>query len=271
MAVVTMAGRKPVIGVTLELADPLLEEVERGLREPLEQAGAVMVGLMRDSPVANIDPLLDLLDAVTLTGGADVHPDYYDADPHELTRPITAAHDAFEITLAQRALERGMPILGVCRGAQVLAVADGGALVQDVEALHAGAHRHRYGWRELALLPPAEHWHQVRTEPGSRVAGWFGPSVAVNSFHHQAVRRTGRRLAATAFTADGSIEAVESPADRAFAVGLQWHNELMWRHDARFAAPHHALAVAAADYQAGRALVAAAEREPSGVSGRLGG
>ena len=120
--------------------------MEPALREPLERFGALAVVLPRSTPADRVDALLDLVDGVLLSGGADVHPRHYDEDVHELTRPIAEPHDEFEIALARAALDRGMPVLGICRGIQVMAVADGGRLTQDVETMHDGAHRHRFRW-----------------------------------------------------------------------------------------------------------------------------
>ena len=92
----------------------------------------------------------------------------------------------------RRALDRGMPVLGICRGIQVLAVADGGSLVQDVETIHPNALRHRQPWVDLALEPPGEHWHDVAVAAGSGAERWFdGGPARVNSFHHQCVSEPG--------------------------------------------------------------------------------
>ncbi len=245
---------RPVIGYTIELEDSLLRHTEAALRAPLERAGALPVVVPRDTPVEDVDELLDLVHGVQLSGGADVDPSHYGQEPHPATSPIGATHDAFELALARRALERGMPILGICRGIQVLAVADGGVLTQDVADLHEGAQMHRHSWRELALAPPGEHWHEVEVEPGSHAESWFaGGECRVNSFHHQAVSSTGARLAPTVRTHDGVIEAVERVDGRGWAAGLQWHNEMMWRHDSRFLRPHEELVEEARRIAAGRA------------------
>ena len=136
-----MADRRPVIGYTIELEDPLLLEVEPALRMPLERFGALPLVLPRTTPLDRLDQLLDMIDGVQLCGGADVHPRHYGEDVHELTRPASEQQDDFEITLARRALDRGMPVIGICRGIQVLAVAGGGRLTQDVETMHDGAPR----------------------------------------------------------------------------------------------------------------------------------
>jgi putative glutamine amidotransferase len=242
-----MVDRRPVIGYTVELEDPLLAEVEPALREPLERSGALPVVLPRLTPIDRIDQLLDLIDGVQLCGGADVHPRHYGEQLHELTRPAAERQDEFEITLARRALERGMPVLGICRGTQVLAVAAGGRLTQDVETLHDGALRHRQRWQDLALLPPGEHWHRVNAEPGSAAERWLaGGEPVVNSFHHQCVAAVNGMLSPTACSDDGVIEAIERRDGGGFAAGLQWHNELMWRRDERFLRPFQDLCRAAA-------------------------
>jgi putative glutamine amidotransferase len=245
-------AREPVVGCTIHLGDPLLADVEVGLRVPLQRFGALPVILPRVTPPSQIEQILELVDAVQISGGADVDPSHYGEEPHELTEPIEAEMDAFEIGLARAALERGMPVLGICRGAQVLAVADGGRLTQDVELLHEGAGRHEYDWRELATEAPGEHWHELVALPGSLAERWLtGGPPRVNSFHHQCVAETGKRLRPTAWTADGVVECIERMDGEAFAAGLQWHNELQWRHDGRFLRPFEDLVAAARAYRAG--------------------
>lgn len=239
---------RPVIGYTIELDDPLLAEVEPSLRTPLERAGAVAVVLPRATPVADVDALLGIVDGVQLCGGADVDPAHYRQDRHAKTEPIDPTHDAFELALARGALDRGMPVLGICRGIQVLAVADGGTLTQHVEEQHEGAEFHNHSWSELAIAPPGEHWHEVEIEPGSHAVAWFeGGNRRVNSFHHQAVARTGKRLSPTVRTPSGVIEAIERTDGLGWAAGVQWHNELMWRFDDRFLRPHYELVSAASE------------------------
>jgi putative glutamine amidotransferase len=231
-------SRAPVIGLTIHFGDPRLDYVERGLRESLQLQGAVVLVLPRFTPVEHVDQVLDMVDGVEISGGADVDPAYYDEEPHELTEPIEPEIDAFEIALARGALERGMPVLGLCRGSQVLAVADGGRLTQDVETLHGGAHVHGHDWVALAHEPPGEHWHDVVAEPGSAAERWLaGGVLQVNTFHHQCVSQTGRCLQPTVRTLDGVIEATERVDGLGWAAGLQWHNELQWQHDERFMRP----------------------------------
>ena len=246
-------ARKPRIGVTLELSDTLIVPVERNVREPLAREDAIMIALSRDTPAADIPDLLEDLDGIILTGGEDVDPALYGEDRHATVNTVPPEHDAFEVGLAKAALEQGVPILGICRGSQVLVVADGGRLVQDVPSQHPDARTHMVDWVEFAEAAPGEHWHRMDVEPSSRLAGWIGDGEPlVNSFHHQAVAATGDRLRPVAVAEDGVIEATESAPDAPFAVGLQWHNEFMWRRDERWLGPFRDLVAAARERATGR-------------------
>ncbi|HEX7127854.1 MAG TPA: gamma-glutamyl-gamma-aminobutyrate hydrolase family protein [Thermodesulfobacteriota bacterium] len=168
------------------------------------------------------------LDGLILTGGRDVDPRHYGEPPHARLGAIDPARDALELAAVAAARARRLPILGICRGIQVLAVAFGGSLVQDLGSEVAGAIRHE---QRLDKRRPS---HEVSVEPGSRLAAILGRSGAlrVNSYHHQAVRRVpdGFRVSATA--PDGVIEAMEAVDPRyGFVVGVQWHPEGLWRGD----------------------------------------
>jgi len=246
-------SRRPRIGVTLELTDPLLIPVERNFREALTAAGALVIALPRDTPPGDIHELLEDLDGVVLSGGEDVDPSHYGEERHPTVNTVPPEHDAFEIGIAKAALEQGVPILGICRGSQVLAVADGGALTQDVPTQHPDSRTHMVDWVEHAEAAPGEHWHEIEVEPTSRLSGWIGDGAPlINSFHHQAVARTGERLIPVARAEDGVIEATESAPDAPYAVGLQWHNEFMWRRDERWLGPFRGLVEAARERAAGR-------------------
>jgi putative glutamine amidotransferase len=241
----------PVIGFAHGLTDPLVASTEAALREPLQRAGAIPVVLPRGSRTEDVERLLDLVDGVLLSGGRDIDPSLYGQERHATVAPIAFEHDRFELALAAGCLRRGLPILGLCRGAQVLAVASGGTLVQDLPSQQPGGVRHSYPWVELATAPPGEHWHEVEVEPGSLVAGWLDGTRRVNTFHHQAIDVLPQAFAVAARAPDGVVEAIES-CDRArWAVGLQWHGEYMWQHDDRHHLPFAAL-VEAAEQARGR-------------------
>jgi putative glutamine amidotransferase len=162
--------------------------------------------------------LLDLLDGVLITGGADVGPAAYGAAPHPETTATSKERDAFELMLVRAASERDMPCLGICRGMQVVNVAYGGALDQHLpDRLEHDIHRGAAG---------AFADHRVEVEPGSLAAiAAGGTEVAVRSYHHQGVARLGDGLRVTGRAeGDGTVEAIED-ADRRFMLGVLWHPE----------------------------------------------
>jgi putative glutamine amidotransferase len=166
------------------------------------------------------DEALDLIDGLMLAGGADIDPRSYGAEPHPKTIGSVPERDAFEIALVRRALERDVPLLGICRGMQVMNVACGGTLHQDLPEL-LGHEDHR---RVLGSFDGADH--DVRLEPGSLAARAAGEELhATKSHHHQGVDRIGEGLVVTGWAVlDDLPEALELPGN-AFALGVQWHPE----------------------------------------------
>lgn len=185
----------------------------------VQAAGALALLLPPDDGAAEApDALLDRVDALMLAGGADVDPASYGARPHPQTSGTWPERDRFELGLLHRALERGMPVLGICRGMQMLAVANGGTLVQHLPDV-VGSDRHRH-------TPGAYGDHEVRLEPGSLAARAAGAErVIVKSHHHQAVDELGEGVVATGWAVeDDVVEAIELPA-HSFALGVHWHPE----------------------------------------------
>jgi putative glutamine amidotransferase len=195
--------------------------------EAIEQAGGIplIVPPMRPE---TIGPLLDRVDGVCLTGGPDIQPSVYGATPHEALGPTEPRIDALELALVRGADQRELPILGICRGMQMLNVARGGTLHQHLPDVTGAQLRHRQD--EHTSIPT----HVVTTAPRSTVRAILGGSpIAVNSFHHQAIRDLGAGLVATAWASDGTIEAVEEPGVR-LVLGVQWHAEGLPAHKALF-------------------------------------
>jgi putative glutamine amidotransferase len=160
----------------------------------------------------DVETILDRVDGVVFAGGPDIDPCLYGEEPHPKLGPTDVGLDRFEIGLARRALERDLPILGICRGAEVLNVARGGTLIQHLEG-----HRQDEEGRIAT--------QDVRIEEGARLAEILGATqVRVNTFHHQAVEKLGGGVEAVAWSADGVVEAIEL-ADTDFAIGVQWHAE----------------------------------------------
>jgi putative glutamine amidotransferase len=183
------------------------------------------------------------LDGVVLAPGRDIEPACYGQEPHALLAATEPQRDAFELELARAALERELPILGMCRGIQMLNIALGGTLAQDVSLL-SREHPSDPGWVrwkavEAASLKdepmPAHPRHPITIDPDSRLAKALGTtSIDVDSFHHQAIDRLGDGLAVVATTPDGLIEAVELPGRPVLAV--QWELQEEARVDPRFQA-----------------------------------
>jgi putative glutamine amidotransferase len=243
---------RPLIGVTtsemrmprrthpLPEGDPPQSEMALGIvyARAVEAAGGLPVVL---PPLEHgaIDPLVDRLAGICLSGGPDLDPAAYEAAPDPHLGPVEPDLDAFEFAVARRADQLGIPALGICRGCQALNVARGGTLHQHLPDVTDGSCAHRQ--TESGRQPT----HSVRIEPGSRLAEIVGADeLDVNSFHHQAVDRLGRGLRAVAWSPDGVIEAIEDEASPLY-LGVQWHAETLVHYE-RHAALFEALVEAAA-------------------------
>jgi putative glutamine amidotransferase len=229
---------RPLIGVTTSELRPSHAGTLRRHGEPphaemalgmtylraIEAVGGMPVVL---PPLGDAAAFVARLDGICLSGGPDLDPDNYGAiERHAELGPTEPGLDAFELALARAADTSGLPILGICRGAQALNVARGGTL-----------HQHLPGHRQTE--PATATTHSVHVEPGSRLASIAGTDVLrVNSFHHQAVDVLGRGLRAVASAADGIVEAIEDLGPR-LVLGVQWHAEGLTgqpRHRALFEA-----------------------------------
>ncbi len=218
IAITTSELRKPG---SSEVATPAHSHEPGGRRDlalALAYPGAVSKGggapliVPPFAPERDVEEILDRVDGVVISGGPDIHPCLYGQEEHPELGPTDIGLDRFEIGFVRRALERELPLLGICRGAEVLNVARGGTLVQHIEG-----HRQK----EEARITT----HDVRIEPGSRLAEIVGAERApVNTYHHQAVDALGAGLRAVAWAEDGVIEAIEMPGP-GFVVGVQWHAE----------------------------------------------
>jgi putative glutamine amidotransferase len=187
--------------------------------QAIERAGGIPVMLAPVS-VRRIPDLLGHLQGVCLSGGPDIHPSAYGGENHPELGPTVPDLDDFEIALARATLRRGLPLLAICRGAQLLNVARGGTLIQHLPERVGDSIQHRQPGGGTA------HAHPVLVERESRLGRIVGHRLDVNSFHHQAVDRLGAGLRAVAWAPDGMIEAIEGNGP-GFTVGVQWHAECM--------------------------------------------
>lgn len=221
--------RRPLIAVTA----PVKDEPESGIRSVVLEEGYETGVQVAEAVPLVISPALEpetveffvgMMDGLVLSGGEDVDPDRYGEDPLEGTS-FSRERDELEWDLAERALERGVPVLAICRGMQLLNVLLGGSLYQDLSAQRRSAVDHdRSG--EDARRPV----HGIRVERSSLLEGVFeDPTFRINSSHHQGVRELGAGLEPVAWAEDGLVEAVEYRADGAdgWVVGVQWHPERM--------------------------------------------
>jgi putative glutamine amidotransferase len=214
----------PVIGLTtyLERAQTGIWDVHAGLLphvyfDGIARAGGIAV-LLPPQPVddAIADRVLDGLDGLVITGGKDVDPTVYGQQPHPETDEPRRDRDAWEFALLTRAIQRGLPVLGICRGAQVLNVALGGTLHQHLPDV-VGHSNHQLGNAVFGTS-------QVQTVPGTRLAALIGETSDAQCYHHQAIDKLGEGLIVSAQDSDGVIEAVEIPGEN-FVLAVQWHPE----------------------------------------------
>jgi putative glutamine amidotransferase len=218
---------RPLIGLTAwtrlvrsGAKERLNETAPRGYVEGVSAAGGLPVVLPNGDP-SQAPSLIARLEGLLLTGGDDVHPSHFGEAPHPKIELVDERRDRFEIALVHAARARGLPVFGICRGVQLMNVALGGDLFQDIPAQVDAAVAHTQ--RTLYEGP----WHEIDLRPGTRLSSILGaPRVAVNSYHHQACRRVGPPLVVAATAPDGVIEGLEDPGD-AFFLGVQWHPEVL--------------------------------------------
>ncbi|HEU4600218.1 MAG TPA: gamma-glutamyl-gamma-aminobutyrate hydrolase family protein [Solirubrobacterales bacterium] len=222
------SSRTPLIGVTgrrylaRAFNPPEMERVMDGVSldgfytgysARLAEAGAAPVFITREAAPAR---LVEYLDGFVLGGGLDVDPRLYGERPTAHSTSLDPAQDEFEIALAKAAIEADRPVLGTCRGHELLNVAFGGTLVPHLEGTSGPFHRR-------ISYPLADRGHEVGTATGSTVHSLYGERVTVNSFHHQAVDQVADGFRVTAVADDGVVEAIEH--EQGHAIGVQWHPE----------------------------------------------
>ena len=232
----------PVIGITATLKEDVDCVAQRPLGkfvradfdyvEGVVEAGGVPVVLPPVAAPRAAEDLLGGIDGLLLSGGSDLDPSYYGEEPIPELGVTIPERDAFEIALLEHALRRGMPIFGICRGMQLLNVALGGTLYQDLPSQMD--HMVLLGHRQET--PKWQPTHEVEVDRGSKIAEIMCTGdLKVNSYHHQAIKNLAFGLVTVACSPDGVIEAVESDdLSKRWMIGVQWHAEAM-----RDAGPEH--------------------------------
>ncbi|MBX7214715.1 MAG: gamma-glutamyl-gamma-aminobutyrate hydrolase family protein [Thermoflexales bacterium] len=219
--------KKPLIGITMHAdRDPIRAELDtlvEGIVTGLERAGGLPVLIPHGLSDETARAVFERLDGILFTGGGDVEPALYHAAREAETAGVDADRDRVEMALARWAADEGTPFFGICRGSQVVNVALGGTLYQEVSRA-PNAMKHTYGGSDY---PDSYLAHPVQVAEDSHLARLLGkPVLSVNSMHHQMVARPSPRVRPTALSPDGHVEAIEV-ADHPFGVAVQWHPEAL--------------------------------------------
>lgn len=227
-----MLFKRPKIGITLSEAEdsddkrwPLrrgFDYIKRQYYQAILNSGGIPILLANIEQRFAIRSLLKSIDGLLVTGGPDLHPRHFNQKPHKKLSRTTEARDRFELEAIRFALKEDLPILGICRGHQVLNVAFGGTLYQDLSCIPS---------RKITHADPHQTgkvFHRVRIEKGSRLHDIIGQTaIQTNSGHHQVIDRLGKGLRVNAFAPDGVIEGIEHPGFK-LVLGIQWHPESIY-------------------------------------------
>lgn len=219
---------KPVIGILSHIGphntSPLgISTLGNTYVVSITKADGVPVILPVKIDEADMEPYLNMCDGFLFSGGIDISPSYYNEEPHLKLGQTSLDLDKTQITFMQKALKTGKPILGICRGHQVLTVATGGTLYQDLSE-HEGTYV-----KHFQETHNGDYSHKVTLEPDSLISGLFDKTIYTNSFHHQSAKDLGEGVRAIAYSQDHIIEAIQVENHK-FALGIQWHPEAMFAH-----------------------------------------
>lgn len=219
-----MAEKKLIIGITPYKNDEG-EYIPPRYLLGIERIGGEALMIGRSTPLEQIAEIIDKLDGMLFSGGADVEPALYGAEREPECGPADQARDVVEMSLMDACMKRRMPVLGICRGCQLINVALGGTLVQDVPKRYGKVH-------QMPKDAPSAFDHVVHIEPNTMLHAIMDGDIMVDSYHHQCVDRLGDQLIPTAYAPEGFIEAFELPADGdQFLMAVQWHPEVTLEDD----------------------------------------
>ncbi|MGB4437844.1 MAG: gamma-glutamyl-gamma-aminobutyrate hydrolase family protein [Sedimentibacter sp.] len=237
---------RPIIGITIDknMNDGFYyQKVNECNLNAVSQNGGLPIMLPITNNEEIIDVYLSMIDGIYFTGGSDINPLLFGEDPIKTLGSVDYDRDEFEIKLYKKAAMMNMPMLGICRGQQVMNVAAGGSLYQDIYSQRIDTNGH-----SPKFSVGGYEYHTVEIMNDTKIGDIFkAEKINTNSFHHQAVKEVAEDYIATAFTQDGIIEGIES-TKLSFAVGLQWHPEIMYERYPIFSNVFKALTDAAKVY-----------------------
>ena len=215
---------KPIIGLTSTFDSTVrrgIFMINREYINAIVESGGIPIVIPNLENTEDIDEYIDMLDGIIFTGGEDIAPQYFNEEPVREVTEISTNRDLTELALFKGAYDKGIPIFGVCRGLQLINVALGGSLYQDIYSQVAGVHGH------TCQINLKEGYHLINISEGTVIYDIFDTEkLLVNSLHHQAIRDLGHNLKVTATASDGIIEAIETTNNN-FVLGLQFHPETM--------------------------------------------
>lgn len=217
--------KKPLIGITLNHKEDTYFAIRGNYIDSIIRAGGTPVPLCYDQNTVELPEIVEILDGILFSGGEDVHPKYFGEDIHEKCGKICDDRDEFELKLYKYAVSKNLPIFGICRGIQLINIAAGGTLIQDIESYTEGKvlnEKHKQ-------QPPYEiEAHSLKVIENTFFSKLFGKNeIKTNSMHHQAVKDLAPGFSAGVVSEDGIIEAISSD-NHPFIAGVQWHPEFLW-------------------------------------------
>ena len=214
---------KPIIGITClyDWKNEVMRQYQNYVNV-VQKAGGIPILLPAVDDKEVIRGMVAGIDGLLVAGGPDVGANCYGEEPHQHIGGVSPLMDVFEIQLVNAANDLGIPVLGICRGQQILNVVLGGTLYQDIYSQRDNCIQHRQ------QAPRPYLAHSIKIEKNSRLAEILGTELRVNTFHHQAVKDIAPGLKVVAYAPDGIIEAIESEDKDRFFIGVQWHPEGMW-------------------------------------------
>lgn len=225
--------KKPIIGITGDITYTKFYRdfwnYRSGINDSYIRAVERADGIPFILPVSKTDyatKIINNIDGLILSGGNDVSPINYNEEPIEELCSIDPSRDNFELALLKESITKDKPVLGICRGAQLLNISFGGSLYQDTSCNKAFKLQH------FQKSDPHIPIHKIKTMKGSLINSILGDELSVNSIHHQMIKDLGSNLEITALSSDGVIEAIEK-RDSKFVVGIQWHPEIMSKNDSK--------------------------------------